>query len=134
MVDTNVMLDILLAEGEWADWSRQALAQARIENELAVNHIVIAELAGHFADEAAVDDALRRFALIILPFTTDAALRSGRAFREYRRRGGGRDTVLADFLIAGHAAAADAALMTRDKKIASYFPELTLIAPETDNG
>ena len=134
LVDTNVLIDVLLA-GEWTEWSDRALASARIDDELAVNHVVVAELAGRFADEAAVLDAMERFAVTILPFSTRAALRSGQAFREYRRRGGTRETILADFLVAGHAAALGAKLLTRDKrKIASYFPELTLITPETDNG
>ena len=43
--------------------------------------------------------------------------------------------MIADFLIAGHAVVLNAALVTRDKRrIASYFPELTLITPESDNG
>ncbi len=59
------------------------------------------------------------------------ALVAGRAHRSYRQRGGVRQTILPDFLIAGHAEVLGASLMTRDRRLASYFPSLSFITPET---
>ncbi len=67
-----------------------------------------------------------------MPLTNEVAIRAGQAHRLYRDRGGTRDAILADFLIGAHAAVRRAPLITRDRqRFASYFPELTIIAPET---
>jgi len=43
--------------------------------------------------------------------------------------------VLPDFLVAAHAIVLDQPLLTRDPALyRRYFPELSLITPETDNG
>ncbi len=62
---------------------------------------------------------------------SDAALwRAGRAFLEYRRRGGTRTNVLPDFFIGAQAAALGVPLLTRDAgRYATYFPDLELITP-----
>jgi len=134
-VDTNVMIDILEADGEWGEWSRAAFASARSTASPVVNHIVVAELASQMLHDQDVEAILKELGVAVVPFTIAASLQSGRAFHEYRRRGGTRPAILADFLIAGHAFASGATLLTRDKrKIASYFPDLLLITPETDNG
>ena len=55
---------------------------------------------------------------------------AGAAFRRYRQRGGERDRVLADFLIAAHAQTRCAQLISRDRGFyRTYFPELRLIDP-----
>jgi predicted nucleic acid-binding protein len=55
---------------------------------------------------------------------------AGQIFRQYRQRGGKRDRVLADFLIAAHAKTRCSRLLTRDRGFyRSYFPKLTLIEP-----
>ncbi|WP_207792133.1 type II toxin-antitoxin system VapC family toxin [Siccirubricoccus phaeus] len=55
---------------------------------------------------------------------------AGRAFREYRRRGGSRTGVLPDFFIGAHAAVAGLPLLTRaPRRYRAYFPDLALIAP-----
>jgi predicted nucleic acid-binding protein len=56
---------------------------------------------------------------------------AGKAFRRYRRAGGPRTTVLPDFFIGAHAQIAGMPLLTRDvRRYRSYFPHVTLIAPE----
>jgi len=42
--------------------------------------------------------------------------------------------MLADVLIAGRVVALCTSLMTRDRRLSFYFPDLTLITPETDHG
>ena len=59
-----------------------------------------------------------------------ALFRAGKAFREYRRRGGARTGVLPDFFIGAHAEVAGLRLLTRDGgRYRSYFPDVDLIAP-----
>ncbi|NBU28536.1 MAG: DNA-binding protein, partial [Caulobacteraceae bacterium] len=49
---------------------------------------------------------------------------------QYRRRGGARESILADFLIGAHAAVAGYALLTRDpRRVRAAFPGVELITP-----
>jgi predicted nucleic acid-binding protein len=55
---------------------------------------------------------------------------AGQVFKSYRRRGGQRTTVLADFFIGAQALVLGAPLITRDTGYyRSYFPKIELIAP-----
>jgi predicted nucleic acid-binding protein len=56
---------------------------------------------------------------------------AGRAFVEYRRRGGVRTSPLPDFSVGAHAAVAGLKLLTRDAgRYRSYFPKVALITPD----
>lgn len=132
LLDTNIIADLLSSSGSAeSDWSRRSYDLAERSDVLVCNHIVLAEVA---AGSDLVDDLLDdldRLHVDVLPLTSEAALAAGRAYGEYRRRGGKRERGLPDFLIAGHAEALGAVLMTRDRRLARYFPDLTLITPET---
>ncbi|HEX9638741.1 MAG TPA: DNA-binding protein, partial [Acidobacteriota bacterium] len=55
---------------------------------------------------------------------------AGKAYRQYRERGGARAGVLADFFIGAHAAVRGIAVLTRDtSRIRAYFPTVALISP-----
>ena len=65
------------------------------------------------------------------PISYEAAFLAGKAYLQYRRRGGIRTSPLPDFFIGAHASVAGYALLTRDpRRYRSYFPRLSLIAPE----
>jgi predicted nucleic acid-binding protein len=69
------------------------------------------------------------FRRLALPY--EAGFVAGRAFVEYRRRGGVRTSPLPDFYIGAHAAVAGLTLLTRDaRRYAGYFPKVELIAPD----
>ena len=136
-VDSNIVID-LIEEGTWTRWSKQQLG-ARPGERLVTNLIVLAEISRAFGtvDEALI--FLRELAMTLEQLTPEVAFRAGVAHVDYRLAGGRQASILADFLIAGHASALGATLMTRDKRrIGAYFPELTLIIPdfpgETDHG
>src|ERR1022692_4548326 len=44
LVDSSVILDVLTADPDWAQWSSDALARARDDGELVINLIVYAEV------------------------------------------------------------------------------------------
>ncbi len=65
------------------------------------------------------------------PIPYDAAFLAGKAFFAYRRRGGTKSLPLPDFFIGAHAAVAGYSLLTRDSaRYRTYFPKLSLIAPD----
>ncbi|MDR6787231.1 putative nucleic acid-binding protein [Sphingomonas sp. BE138] len=131
-VDSHVVID-LVEDGEWTNWSKQALGNAA--RPLVANHVVVAEVARAFRSSDAVMVFLTELGIAIEALTPAIAYRAGHAHVGYRLAGGRQQSVLADFLIGAHAVSLGATLVTRDRKrFATYFPDLTLITPETDHG
>ena len=121
---------MLSQDAKWAAWSEAALSDAADNDEVAINPIIYAELASGFATMAALDEHIRIGAFRRLALPYEASFVAGRAFAEYRRRGGVRTSPLPDFYIGAHAAVAGLKLLTRDsKRYLGYFPKVMLIAP-----
>ncbi len=60
-----------------------------------------------------------------------AAFLAGKAFVDYKRRGGSKRSPLPDFFIGAHAAVTGRRLLTRDPaRYRTYFPTVELIAPK----
>lgn len=134
-VDTNIFIDLAQANGEWTRWSENSFSTARAADELVTNLIVLAELAPGFDSADLLENHVQALGVGLVPLTPRASFRAGQAHLAYRRAGGARPGILADFLIGGHASVLDAKLLTRDRRrFARYFPELEIIAPETDHG
>ncbi|TKD50084.1 type II toxin-antitoxin system VapC family toxin [Sphingomonas baiyangensis] len=131
-LDSNAAIDLLATDDtRWSVWA-SAVFESSIDVEpLVCNLIVVAEVAAGTNAGSDILTDLARLEIEVVALTDDAAPRAATAFREYRRRGGSRSTLLPDFLIAAHAETLGARLMTRDQRLASYFPDLTLITPET---
>ena len=69
--------------------------------------------------------------ITVVQMSRPALFMAGRAFRDYRRRGGTKAGVLPDFFIGAHAAVLAVPLITRDAaRYRSYFPTVELVAPE----
>lgn len=131
LIDSNVLIDILDRDPEWHDWSMDQLLVASVRDRVAINHIVLAEAAPHFGELAAFRERLTDILIGIEPLTDEGAYRAGLAFLDYRRRRADAKSVLADFLIGGHAASLDAEILTRDPRVyRSYFPTVPLITPD----
>jgi predicted nucleic acid-binding protein len=129
-VDTNVIVDVVTKNPGWQDWSLQQLDAAALRDRLVINAVVYAELSIGFERLEEVDAALATAAIDVVEIPRGALFVAGKAFREYRRRGGTKTGVLPDFFIGAHAAVLDAPLVTRDAgRYRTYFPTLELIAP-----
>jgi predicted nucleic acid-binding protein len=132
LVDSSVLLDVMTTS-PWRDWSEEHLAAAADAGDLAINQIVYAEVAVGFASADRLERTLQGVGLVRLGLPWAAAWRVAEAFRTYRRRGGARTTPLPDFFIGAHAAVAGLPLLTRDpRRVRTYFPEVTLTAPDVD--
>lgn len=124
------MIDIVGGDANWSPWSTTALAIAGARDRLAINDIVYAELAAGFDSADALQSALDDLRLSLARIPAEALFLAGHAFRRYRRAGGAKVNVLADFFIGAHAAVVRAPLLTRDtKRIRAHFPTVELLAP-----
>jgi hypothetical protein len=132
LVDTNVLVDVLENDPDWADWSvAQLRAQAQIHR-MVINPVIYAELSLAFSTVEALDETLAGLQIPVIEIPKPALFLAGKAFVKYRRQGGTKTNVLADFFIGAHAAVAGLPVLTRDvRRYASYFPTVALIAPNT---
>lgn len=130
--DSNVVLDVIAANPEWADWSARELEESRKGGVLVINPIVYAEISGRILDVGHLEQLLRQAAIEREGIPWAAAYLAGRAHYQYRRSGGERDRVLPDFLVGGHAAASGYRILTRDpRRYRTFFPAVAIIAPDT---
>jgi hypothetical protein len=130
LVDTNVLVDVLQNDPQWADWSiAQLRAQAKL-HALAINPVIYAEMSLSFSTLEALDDVVLTMALELREIPRPALFLAARAYALYRRRGGSKGQVLPDFFIGAHAAVEGWPLLTRDaSRFKTYFPTLDVIAP-----
>jgi predicted nucleic acid-binding protein len=131
-VDTNVLSDFFANDPEWGLAARNALRDAFLQGSVVTSHIVLAELFAKKDASPAFASGLEAIGLQLVDLDQAAAWLAGQAHGLYRQRGGERSAILADFLIGGQAQALGATILTRDKsRFVSYFPELSIITPET---
>lgn len=130
LVDSNVLIDLFDEDSEWREWSDAMLTRCASRGPLVINPIVFAEVAAGFDSIEDVESALPETYLRREPLPLAAAFLAGRAFVQYRRRGGKTTAPLPDFYIGAHAAVAGHALLTRDaRRYRDYFPRLRVIGP-----
>ena len=130
LVDSNVLFDYLTEDDEWFDWSGAMLEEAGNTGTVAINQVVYAEVSTLYSTIEELDDDLSSefFARLTMPW--EAAFLAGKAFIQYKRRGGVRRSPLPDFFIGAHAAVMGMTLLTRDaRRYRTYFPKLKIIAP-----
>ena len=124
-VDTNILVDIFLADPRHGSLSLGWLQGGRNQGTIIICNVVYAELVQGFESRAALDATLDRLALNVSPIDNDVAYEAGIRWSRYRRAGGPRTRILADFLIGTHALFTADAFLTRDRGFySSYFPEL----------
>lgn len=130
LVDANVILDVWTADPVWQTWSSEQLRNLSVQHELAIGPVVYSEISVSFVSVSHVDKRLEELGVVVLNLSREAAFAAGKAYIQYKRRGGIRSNVLADFLIGGQASALGCALLTRDDRVYKlYFPGVQLIAP-----
>lgn len=128
-VDSSVLLDVFTEDERWLGWSEVALRDALAIGPLIINGVVLAEIAPRFSAIEAMEAALPS-RLLVEGIPTAAAFLAGHAHANYRRAGGERTQILADFLIGAHAAVTRRPLLTRDpRRVSQYLPGVELVVP-----
>jgi predicted nucleic acid-binding protein len=133
LIDSNVLIDLLVDDPKWSDWSLAQLEQAALRGPLLINDIVYAETSTRYPAIEDFESALDVSRVTVVPTPRIALFLAGKAFVKYRRDGGIRTGVLPDFFIGAHAAVEELPLLTRDaRRYRHYFPTVMLIAPENE--
>lgn len=130
LVDSNVLLDVFTADPDWAEWSIARLDEWSRRGPLVINPLVYAEVGAGFDSVEALDAAIEDAELRYEEMPRDALFLAAKAHIVYRRRGGTRHGVLADFLVGAHAAVKRWPVLTRDAtRYRAYFPTIELVTP-----
>ena len=130
LVDTNVAMHMLQNGPQWADWSIGQLRALAQLHQLVINPVIYAELSLSFSTFEALDRVVATMELAMHEVPRPALFLAGKAYLQYRRRGGGKAQVLPDFFIGAHAAVEGWPLLTRDaSRFRTYFPSLEVVAP-----
>ena len=130
LIDSNVLLDLMTEDTRWYSWSADALERAADRFRLVINPIIYAEVSIRYSRIEDLEAVLPKTMLDREAIPYEAAFLAGKCFVLYRQRGGTKRSPLPDFFIGAHAAVAGYRLLTRDAaRYRSYFPRLTLIAP-----
>ncbi|MEA2881986.1 MAG: hypothetical protein QOH32_1242 [Bradyrhizobium sp.] len=130
LVDSNILIDIWTDDPQWYDWSLTRLNEAERSGPLLINDIIYAESSVGFLHSEDFHAALLEARVTLASIPRLALFHAGKAFTEYRRRGGVRTGVLPDFFIGAHAMVERLPVLTRDqRRFRQYFPTVELIAP-----
>ncbi len=130
LVDSNVILDILLDDPVWAEWSERTLSWYGATCDLLINPIVYTELSIGFKRIEELEEAIAIADFQMLEIPKEALFLAGKAFLQYRRNKGTKSSPLPDFFIGAHAAVLHVDLITRDAaRYRAYFPTVNLISP-----
>ncbi len=128
-VDTAILLDVLVNNPEHAERSEALLIQAYEQGSLIISPVVYAELVPQARDRQELDGWLHQTAIHVVPLTVEHGYTAGIAHAAYRKAGGKRERILADFLIGAHAQHEANRLLTRDRGFyRRYFSRLTILS------
>ena len=133
-VDSSVLLDVLTDDPNHRASSLSALRAASETGPLIVCPAVWAEMRGFFEDAERMHRTFRDAQIQFDPFDQECADVAGLHWSEYRRSGGARARLIADFLIGAHAQIQASRLLSRDAGFfRKQFPGLRLINPDRES-
>lgn len=130
LIDSNILLDIITSDSQWADWSEARLREADERGSAVIDPLIYAEVAPAFDRETDLIDWFAGQVIRRTELPYEAAWPASQAFSKYRASGGTRTSPLPDFYIGAHAEVAGLTLLTRDpSRYRTYFPSVRLITP-----
>ncbi len=127
-IDTSVLLDVFGADPNVGPSSAAAMQACLVGGGVIACEIVWAETAASFPAASEAEAALKRVLVDFSPLDAATSLAAGSHWRAYRRAGGTRERIIADFVIGAHALAQADQLLTRDRGFyRTYFKDLRVI-------
>ena len=131
LIDSCVLLDLFTNDQYWGDWSESMLEKYSQTNTLYINTIIYTEISIGFEKIEEVEDAISHLGIKVLEIPREALFLTGKAFMQYRRNKGTKNSPLPDFFIGAHSSVTQLDLITRDlSKYKTYFPQVNLIYPD----
>ena len=134
-VDSNIIIDILIDDQEYASLAVEALARASQNGNLIACDVVWAEASLHFTNKLQFRKVMSDFGIAFSAMSDSAAIKAGELWnvsrREDKRRGKtARAAITPDFMIGAHALEFADALITRDRGfLRRWFKTLKIIDP-----
>lgn len=129
-IDTNILIDIFGADPKFGEKSSQAVRKCMQEGALSACEVVWVETATVFTDQNEFQQAMELLDIRFSPLTLEASLIAAQTWQQYRKAGGTRSRVVADFLIGAHALTSCARLLTRERGFfRKYFDSLLIFDP-----
>ncbi|MEX2586792.1 MAG: type II toxin-antitoxin system VapC family toxin [Actinomycetota bacterium] len=129
-IDTNVLSDVFRRDPQHYEQSAANLRLALNEGAVVACEVVWAEISAAFAANTDAENAMDQLRIDYDALDLPACLRCGETWRRYRKAGGSRTRLIADFMIASHAIHRADRLLTRDRGFyRTYFPDLVLMDP-----
>ena len=129
-LDSPVLIDLLVGDPRHAEAAEACIGDALGRDDVVVCDAVIAEVQAVLESSVGLMEPLATLGIRHLATSESAAMRAGYMLKRFRARGGGRERLVADFLIGAHALLQCDALITRDAGFfRDYFKGLKLIIP-----
>lgn len=129
-VDSPVLIDIFEPDPTFGPRSREALREAITDGGVIACEMVWAEVVATFPSATEAERAMHQLGIDFSPVGVAAAVAAGVAWRSYRRSGGPRTRLIADFLVGAHAKLQADRLLTRDRGFyRAHFKELRVMDP-----
>jgi len=132
-IEANILLDALVPNEKFYEASARVLENAATAGSLVVCDLVYAEICTYFASQRECDAFLGGNEIRVESLSRVALFLASRTWRTYRRQGGQRTRILADFLIGAHAQTQAQRLLSRDRGFyTKIFPSLDLLDPSAE--
>ena len=130
LIDSCVILDLVLDDPEWAEWSEETLSECSVHSKLFINPIIYTEVSIGFERIEELESILLKGGFEMLYMPREALFLAGKVFLKYRKRQGIKRSPLPDFYIGAHAAVQGLTLVTRDQnRFKTGFPTLDIVHP-----
>ena len=133
-LDSSVLIQLYRKQAGWEGW-RDCLKAAASEGELILSPVAFAEFSIAYPTVESARADLDRLHIIYEPIDPEAAYLAGQVFLRYRRKGGPRQHLIPDFIIAAHASVQADRLAALDRGyFRTYFPALVLLRAPGQSG
>jgi predicted nucleic acid-binding protein len=127
-VDTSILIDVFGDDPEFGASSADCLRDCLQAGTVVACDIVWAETRGVFPDDASFQNAMSNLGIHFSALLPTSAALAGSNWKAYRKAGGKKSRVVADFMIGAHATLQADRLLTRDRGYyRAHFADLKLV-------